>query len=342
LVGKPIASDETRALRALTTFCVLDTLPDERFDRITRLACAALNVPVALVTLVDRERQWLKSRHGLATAAEEYWLSLCSKSVAADGQLVVRDTQAEPDFEDHPLVVGDPHLRFYAGQSIRGPDDSHIGALCIVDGRPRPFPVRDADVLSDLTALVEREILLLEHATTDELTRLSNRRGFAQVAHHILALCRRSAQPAVVVSVDLDNFKAVNDEHGHAVGDRVLRAFSKMLFTHFRDSDVVARVGGDEFAVLLSGTTTAHVIQSFDRLGEEFSASTLARTYPKLHWSAGLADFDPRSEATIEALLNEADARMYRAKTSKRHAVSPTRETEADETVNRPLRRLPW
>ena len=340
--GKPIASDETRALRALTTFCVLDTLPDERFDRITRLACAALNVPVALVTLVDRERQWLKSRQGLSAAANDYWLSLCSKSVAADGQLVVRDTHAEPDFEDHPLVVGEPHLRFYAGQSIRGPDDSHIGALCIVDERPRPFPIRDSGVLSDLTALVEREILLLEHATTDELTRLSNRRGFAQVAHHVLALCRRSAQPAVVVSVDLDNFKAVNDAHGHEAGDRVLRAFSKMLFTHFRDSDVVARVGGDEFAVLLSGTTTAHVIESFDRLGAEFATSTLARDYPRLHWSAGLADFDPQSETTIEALLNAADARMYRTKTSKRQGTAPSHETENHENLNRPLRRMPW
>ncbi len=340
--GKAPISDETRALRALTTFCVLDTLPDERFDRITRVACAALNVPVAMVALADRERLWLKSRQGIDDSSTDAWLSLCDKSVAAEDQVVFRDAAAEPDFEDHLLVTGEPGVRFYAGQSIRGPDDSHIGALCVVDHRPRPFPPRDASVLSDLTALVEREILLLEHATTDDLTRLSNRRGFAQVAHHVLSMCRRATQPAVVVSVDLDNFKIVNDAHGHAAGDRVLRAFSKMLFTHFRDSDVVARVGGDEFAVLMSGTTTTHVVTAFDRLAEEFAASKIAQEYPSLGWSAGVADYNPDSEVTIEALLNAADARMYRTKSAKRGQTYVTPVPPVDETLNRPLRRLPW
>jgi diguanylate cyclase (GGDEF)-like protein len=314
----PTPIDETQRLRSLTTLCILDTLPEERFDRITRLACRAFGVPIALVSLVDRERQWFKSKQGLDACETSRQISFCGHAILREGAFVVPDAFLDERFRDNPLVTGAPHVRFYAGQPIHGPDGSRIGTLCLIDHQAREFSADDASVLADLGSMIDRELALLSRAATDELTNLSNRRGFATVAKQVLALCRRNQQPAVVVGVDLDNFKSVNDDFGHEAGDGALRVFAKLLYSHFRDSDVVARLGGDEFAVLCSATTAAQLAGSLERLANEFTASALKRDYPKLNWSFGLAEYRPDYEETIDDLLRTADARMYEAKVESR------------------------
>jgi diguanylate cyclase (GGDEF)-like protein len=230
----------------------------------------------------------------------------------------VRDALQDERFRDNPLVTGAPDIRFYAGQPIHGPDGSRVGTLCLIDRQPREFDADDASVLADLAAMVDRELALLDRAATDELTSLSNRRGFATVAQQVLALCRRNQQPAVVVGIDLDNFKSINDDFGHEAGDRALRIFAKLLGSTFRESDVVARLGGDEFAVLCSATTAVNLTGSLERLANAFAASPLARDYPKLSWSYGLAEYRPDSGAAVDDLLRAADACMYDAKVEAR------------------------
>jgi len=317
--------DETKRLRALTTLCLLDTLPEEKFDRVTRLACRTFNVPIALVSLIDRDRQWFKSRQGLDACETSRSISFCGHAILYDGQFIVPDALTNPDFADNPLVSGAPHIRFYAGQPVHGPDGSRVGTLCLIDRQPRAFTPEDKIILADLGAMVDRELSLIENATVDELTRLSNRRGFIMVAKHVLALCRRNRQPSVVIALDLDHFKSINDNFGHEAGDDVLRRFSKLLHSHFRSSDVVARLGGDEFAILCSSSTHEDVLEGLQRLKREFEQSELAKTYPFLSWSAGLSTFDPRSEETIEELLRMADARMYCAKAEVRQTQTRAR-----------------
>jgi diguanylate cyclase (GGDEF)-like protein len=316
----PIPIDETRRLQALTTLCILDTLPEERFDRITRLAARALGVPIALVSLVDRDRQWFKSKQGLEACETSRHASFCGHAILEEGALIIEDALLDGRFADNPLVRSEPHIRFYAGHPIHGPDGSRVGTLCVIDRRPRTFLDEDKAVLADLAGMVDRELALIENATTDELTSLSNRRGFAQVALHVLALCRRNQLGAAVVAIDLDNFKSVNDNHGHDAGDEALCAFSRLLFRSFRDSDVVARMGGDEFAVLCSGTTGDRLGGALERLRADFAGSTLASRYPQLSWSAGVADFNPGSKLTIDELLQVADARMYATKVSRKRS----------------------
>ena len=310
----PTPNDETQRLRALTTLCILDTLPEERFDRITRLACRALAMPIALVSLVDRDRQWFKSRQGLTACETSRHVSFCGHAILREGPLVVPDTLLDPRFCDNPLVIDHPYIRFYAGQPVHGPDGSRVGTLCVIDRQPREFADEDLSVLIDLAGMVERELALIDHAATDELTHLSNRRGFTMVATQVLALCRRNQQPATVIGIDLDHFKSVNDQHGHEAGDQVLRTFAKMLHTRFRSSDVLARFGGDEFAVLCSGSTTQSLASSLSRLADDFKGSSLAQDYPRLSWSVGMAEFHPTSDDTIEDLLRISDRRMYSAK----------------------------
>ncbi|MFI4888971.1 MAG: GGDEF domain-containing protein [Steroidobacterales bacterium] len=314
-----IPVDETKRLQSLTSLHILDTHPEERFDRITRLACKVFNVPIALVTLVDAERQWFKSRQGFSLPETSRQIAICAHAILQDETFIVQDALLDIRFADNPLVTGEPRIRFYAGQPIHSPNGSRIGTLCVIDRKQRLFADEDKAMLTDLAAMIDREFYLLEQATTDELTHLSNRRGFTTLGAHVLALCRRNKQPAAVIGFDLDNFKTVNDRHGHDAGDHALRLFGKMLFTHFRASDVVARFGGDEFAVLCGGATAQQLTGTLGRLKSETATSMLARAYPNLSWSAGVADFRPESNETIEDLLRAADVLMYDAKvTNKR------------------------
>jgi diguanylate cyclase (GGDEF)-like protein len=304
----------------LVALGVLDTMPEDRFDRITRLACRAFRVPIALVSLVDRDRTWLKSAQGFPACDSDRETSFCGHVVLHEGPLVIDDALLDPRFADNPFVESAPNIRFYAGQPVHGADGMRVGTLCIIDRQPRQLLDEDRILLSDLAGMIDREFSLAARASTDELTSLANRRGFTEVAVHVLALCRRMSQPAVVIGIDLDHFKSINDNHGHEAGDDALRLFARLLFETFRTSDVVARFGGDEFAVLCSGTTIDLVAASLDRLRGEFAASTLAQRYPGLSWSAGLAGFDPRSGAAIEDLLRTADARMYDAKVARKQS----------------------
>jgi diguanylate cyclase (GGDEF)-like protein len=307
-------ADETQRLRALQGLKVLDTLPEERFDRITRLAARMLNVPIALVSLVDSDRQWFKSRQGLEATQTSRDISFCGHAILGEGALVVSDSLKDPRFSDNPLVTDDPNIRFYAGQPIQAPDGSRVGTLCVIDRRPRQMSKEDLEVLVDLAGMVTNELSLLAMANIDQLTQLSNRRGFTDVARHILALCRRFGQPATLVTFDLNRFKQINDTLGHAAGDEVLRTFGTMLLKHFRTSDVVARLGGDEFAVLAGAAAASSVTQALDRFRKTFAESELAKKYPDLSWSWGLAEFDPASKSSIDDLLQTADRQMYGAK----------------------------
>ncbi len=279
-------------------------------------------MPIALVSLVDHDRQWFKSRQRVAAQEASREISFCAHAIAQQDALVVPDTLCDARFADNPLVTGAPNVRFYAAAVVHAPDGACIGTLCLLDRQPRALAPDDLQLLADLAAMIEREFALVAQTSTDELTGLSNRRGFAAVADLVLALCRRTRQPAAIVSIDLDNFKIVNDTLGHAAGDEVLRLFARMLGDNFRASDVVARLGGDEFAVLCSGTTLHRLSKLLDRLGSAFSASTLFQAHPGLSWSAGLAEFDSASPDSLEDLLRLSDARRYAAKAASRTTAS--------------------
>jgi diguanylate cyclase (GGDEF)-like protein len=303
-----------RRQNSLTKLCILDTLPEERFDRITRLAVRALSVPIAVVSLVDRDRQWFKSRQGVDASETARNISFCGHAILQEQALVVPDALLDARFADNPLVIGPPFIRFYAGHAIHGLDGSRVGTLCVIDREPKTFSVEDQAVLADLAATIDRELALIEKSTSDELTHLANREGFMYVALRVLGLCKRRQIPAALVNIGLDNFKSVNDSHGHDAGDEVLREFGKLLSNNFRDSDVVARLGGDEFAVLCGSATGEQLEAAIARLRRDFADTQIAARYPRLSWSFGVADFDPASQTTIEDLQKMADARMYEAK----------------------------
>lgn len=155
-----IPIEESQRLRALQELLILDTPAEERFDRITRLARRLFQVPVALISLVDHDRQWFKSRQGMAVRETARDISFCGHAILADGAFVVPDACEDERFRDNPLVTGDPHIRFYAGIPLKASDGSRVGTLCIVDHRPRRFSADEEQGLRDLSALVEEELQL--------------------------------------------------------------------------------------------------------------------------------------------------------------------------------------
>lgn len=310
--------DETVRLRTLQSLRVLDTEPEERFDRITRLASKLFRVPIALVSLVDADRQWFKSRHGLQVCETSRDVAFCGHTILHEQTLVVPDTLRDERFADNPLVVDEPKIRFYAGHPVHGPDGSRIGTLCIIDREPREFTSGDVLALVDLAMMVDRELSLLARTATDELTMISNRRGLTQIAEHVLPLCRRNRQSGVLIAFDLDGFKLVNDSAGHAAGDAALRDFARLLVKNFRESDVIARTGGDEFCVLATGGTPAQIKASIQRLQVAFRGSELAARHPQLGFSCGVVEIDPSVPTRIDALLHAADTRMYAAKAARK------------------------
>ncbi|MDB5297380.1 MAG: sensor hybrid histidine kinase [Phycisphaerales bacterium] len=154
----PSVADDAR-LAALARYAVLDTLPEAAFDDITRLAAAICQAPVALVSLVDRDRQWFKAEVGLGFRQTPVGLSICAHALDAGGLYVVPDATRDPAFADNPLVTGEPHLRFYAGAPLVTPDGYPLGTLCVLDRRPRELTDAQAAALRTLAAQV---VALLE------------------------------------------------------------------------------------------------------------------------------------------------------------------------------------
>jgi CheY-like chemotaxis protein len=157
-VRAPLPPDEEQRLATLHRLGILDTPEEQRFDRLTRLAAGILRAPVALVSLVDRDRQWFKSAHGVEVRQTPRESSFCAHAVAARELLVVPDVLADNRFADNPQVSGSTRVRFYAGCPLFV-GQSCIGTLCVLDVRPRQLSLEQVGLLKDVASLVEHELL---------------------------------------------------------------------------------------------------------------------------------------------------------------------------------------
>jgi diguanylate cyclase (GGDEF)-like protein len=308
----PIPANESTRLNTLQALSILDTPAEERFDRLTRLAKRIFGVPIALVSLVDENRQWFKSCVGLPVNETSHDVSFCAHAILHDDILMVPDTLMDERFQDNPLVTGDPGIRFYAGCPLTVPNGSKLGTLCLIDVKPRGLDEEDRALLHDLGRMAGEELAAVQLATLDALTHLSNRRGFEALSQHALNVCKRMNRPASLLFFDLNDFKAINDTYGHAEGDRALVSFAEILRDALRESDVIGRLGGDEFVALLTDSDIARTAAVTHRLQEHLAAHNAAaqRGY-EIRFSVGQIEYDPQRHASVTDLLAAADASMY-------------------------------
>jgi len=313
-----IPPNEVARLQTLRSFDILDTPQEERFDRLTRMARRLFDVPIALVSLVDKDRQWFKSRIGLPVSETPRDISFCGHSILGEEVFIIPDASSDERFQDNPLVIDKPNIRFYASCPLRALNGTQMGTLCIIDDKPRDFSEADLSALTDLAAMAEQELAALQLAVLDELTEISNRRGFMTLVGYAICMCVRQKISASLVFFDLDKFKLINDTYGHSEGDRALVTFAKILHKTLRESDLVARIGGDEFAALLLDTPKASALDVILRLQARLDVYNDKSPHDyQIDFSFGVVDFDPKVHANVEALLADGDALMYECKQRK-------------------------
>jgi len=190
-----------------------------------------------------------------------------------------------------------------------------LATLCSIDRKPRLLDERQRYLLTDLAGMVERELAAIQLATMDELTGITNRRGFMLLAHKCLQLAHRQGRAATLLFLDLNRFKEINDRLGHDVGDDALQQMASLMCGVFRDADIFARLGGDEFAVLLPGTGPAEVPRVLARLDEALAGFNRESGKPyRLSCSVGVGHYDALSPPALDLLLQQADKQMYDCK----------------------------
>jgi GAF domain-containing protein len=171
VIAKPV--NEEGRIAALEKYAILDTDPEQSFDDLTLLASFVCETPIALISLVDEDRQWFKSRVGIDASETSRDIAFCSTAILQSDVLVVPDALLDERFRDNPLVASDPHIRFYAGAPLINEDGYALGTLCVVDRTPRELAPEQREALKALSRLVlaqlefRRNLILLKEALTD-------------------------------------------------------------------------------------------------------------------------------------------------------------------------------
>lgn len=326
---------ESERLAAIADYELADAPGETEFDHIVTLAASLFDVPISLISIVERARQVFAGRTGLDVTHTARDISFCSHAIEASGVLIVEDARLDPHFARNPLVLGPPYIRFYAGAPLRVSSGHVLGTLCIISTEPRDFGPRLVEQLESLAQIVidrlelrrsERkrcanEVRLAQIAHVDQLTGLPNRALFHEKADHLLGGASPAA--AALLLCDLDGFKDVNDVLGHGVGDKLLTAVGKRLRERIHGDHLLARLGGDEFVLLMPGVgdpREAHHVAAAMRAcfsdgfridGEELQLDT----------SIGVA-IAPHHGTNTDALLASADLALYRAKDMGGGAIS--------------------
>lgn len=475
-----LPENEKSRLLALESYCILDTLPEQVYDDITFLAAKICNTPVALVTLVDAERQWFKSKYGLNVSETNRDYAFCAHALNyPNEQFIIPDMLEDERFVDHPFVTESPFIRFYAGTPLVTDSGEVLGTLCVIDNKPRilssdqkdalnvlarmvmsqfevryslidaeknieiqeqmeaimleseerfqgfmahapviafvknaegrynfvnlkffevfnkkpddvlgkldsdiwppeisdvlmandrmilsgnapinveestsnpdgsltywhscKFPLRDAagnkllaglsiDItdrknyevqLEDYQRRLEAAISELERlSATDSLTGLKNKGAFSQRLDDEIARAKRYNLPLSLLYIDIDKFKEFNDTFGHVAGDDTLQQVARILESYVRPSDFLARIGGEEFAVILPCTSG----QGGFILAERLRRSIESAVWPKrnITISIGIAETSDALASSLD-LMKSADLALYKSKHNGRNRVS--------------------
>ncbi len=311
--------DEPGRLAALKRYELLDTPPELPFDRITMLVKTVLEVPMASVSLIDAERQWLMSCVGMERGDTPRDITFCTHTIQSRAPMIVFDASLDPRFAENPLVTGPPHIASYLGVPLSTPDGYNLGSLCALDTRPRTFNDSQLEVLKSFAALVTDEIELRRIAQLDFLTGAATRRGFMLEAEKCVSRFKRHQASAALLVFDIDYFKRVNDTYGHAAGDVVLRGICKTIEVSLRTSDLLGRLGGEEFGILLAASELDDALQSAERFRRAIENCVIEHEPPiRITASFGIAMLDPECR-TADQWLAEADAALYEAKRNGRN-----------------------
>ena len=344
---------ETLRLLELHGLGILDTPAEQAYDDVVSLAALICDAPIALISLVDEDRQWFKARVGLNEMETPRGAAFCAHAITdPDHVMEVPDALQDPRFVNNPLVTGDPEIRFYAGAPLVTPSGSALGTVCVIDRVPRKLTEVQSNALKALSRQVvqllalrranaelemltraqlthqqemeahekqleeENHVLTLQ-TLTDALTNLKNRRAFDRILANEYARSLRARSGLGLLMVDVDHFKAYNDQYGHQAGDIALQAVAGAIKSQARAYDHVARYGGEEFGVVLPDTQIADMRAVAERI--RLAVQTLTGLHRPITVSVGGAMADLNTSPM--ELVERADQALYQAKQNGRNRV---------------------
>lgn len=296
--------------------------PDELL-RIARLAAKACKAPIALLSLVDSSGGACNVAVGLAPEERALATALSDATALSQRPFLL----SEPVGQPRMFLAKAPPISVSLGVPLRAEHPWVSGSLCVMDRAGRPdFGLGMVDLLRDLGDLALQHQQLLHRLCTDPLTGAASRGHFFEVLEAEIGRCGHGGQPLGLLLADIDHFKAVNDRHGHRAGDAVLRGLVARLANNLGDGEIVGRLGGEEFAILLPGARAEQVPTIARRLRQAVSAApfktekgpvSITLSIGAAGWCAGMT-----GEAdAFGDLLEQADAALYRAKSTGRNRV---------------------
>jgi diguanylate cyclase (GGDEF)-like protein len=341
---KTIASTATLKIANIHSLDLFYTPLEERFERITRVARRALHVPVAAISLLNDDKQWFKSAAGWGISELPRDQAICRLTVEGSELLVIPDTLADPRVAKLPIVEGAPRFRFYAGYPLVDEHGNVVGTFCVFDLRARELTPAERQTMLDLAAMTQRELvadqltsahaaltaklgLARREALMDPLTHLWNRRGASVLLKGAFTDADQRNTSIALALLDLDNFKRINDNHGHQTGDEVLRRIASRLLSSVRGDDQICRMGGDEFLVLMAETDAALAQRVAERIRHAITETPIPTRDGTMTMSVsiGCVVRQPRDQKSLETLLERADQALMESKAAGRNRVRMAR-----------------
>ncbi|AMM17898.1 MAG: diguanylate cyclase [Pseudomonadota bacterium] len=335
----PVPANEAARLRLLQGLDVLDTPADEAFDRITRIAAEMLQVPIALISLVDEYRQWFKSRVGLDVCETSRDLAFCAHALDIDKILLVEDALEDARFADNPLVTGAPFIRFYAGIPLRSAEGLVLGTLCVIDTKPRTLSGSAISALHDLARTVERELLHKETARVGRAVQEFDRRNLALSASRFETIFRQTPTGKAIVDLS-GRFIDVNSKLCEITG----YSAEQLLSLTFPEITVEADLAMDLQLVadLLFGRRKTYSLEKRYRRRDgtivwvDLSVALVRdETGQPLHFISVIQDISARKDS--EKFLRDYQHELEQRVTERTAELTQSRETLQTITNNLPI-----
>lgn len=347
--------DEASRLNELVRYNILDTPRDGSFDDISGLVARIFNVPIAIVSLVDRNRIWFKSTQGLDGVCEiGRGPGMCASAILTNSVYVANDLRQDPSSLANPLVANENGFRFYAAAQLRSSAGYNLGTLCIIDYVPRELSAQETDTLerfaglvmaqmelrlasrevAGLMKIVEEQNAQLQHASShDALTGLSNRR-LVQSKLETLCGCASGDSGFSALLLDVDHFKKINDTYGHPAGDAVLVEVANRISQCVRSDDLVGRYGGEEFIVLLEGANDCVLDTIAERIRMHVSSTPIKIDGKDVWVTISGGGYTVDSSANSAKVISAADQALYVAKRQGRNRMVLNTNAEVSHHVN--------
>ena len=324
-------ANEGERLDTLESLGLLYSPSEDRFDRITNLACKVFDVPIALVSLVADKCQWFKSAQGISAAETPREISFCGHAILGDGALVVPDASADPRFADNPLVTDPPCIRFYAGYPVEY-QGKKLGTLCLIDTESRVFSMADREDLKSMalwvqneisvTALSESQLDLLKElgaarrqSMIDPITKTWNRAGLDDLLPKEFSRSRREQSSVSIMIIEIDGFEKIMQTAGQAT-DLVLMEVAHRLRGTIRPQDLLGRSGDSAFQIYLGDCFTNGAAGIGQRVLTRVNESPIEVEgfVGDVSISIGVASLANAEDTELESLNNLAEESLGKAK----------------------------